>query len=376
MLGYVGAITQEELDVHATSPKTYSLGDEVGKTGVEKTYEDDLRGTPGRQTLEVDAKGNTVRELSNIAPVPGDDLYLTIDANVQAITEQSLRDELVNAHNRRNNDGSYNASPAGASVIIDPNNGQVIAMASYPDYDPSEFTRADPQRPVGAAQRPEQLLPAQQPRACRASTRPGSTFKLVTALAGLRTGAITPATTINDTGTFHVPGCTGEQCTFKNSGGAGPWVGEPAPRAHRVERLLLLFARLAVLDAALHLRRPHPGNRAGSRVRIARAGVPLPGEQTGFVYTPDTLKAIHDKYPADYPNGDWYTGNNIQLAIGQNVVAVTPLATRQRVRRGRQRRHACTRRTSPLKIQTPTGEVVRDVRAAGAAPGAAAARSS
>ena len=63
VLGYVGAITQEELDVHATSPKTYSLGDEVGKTGVEKTYEDYLRGTPGRQTLEVDAKGNTVREL-------------------------------------------------------------------------------------------------------------------------------------------------------------------------------------------------------------------------------------------------------------------------------------------------------------------------
>src|SRR5262249_25914197 len=74
VLGYVGAITQDELNVRATNPKTYSLGDEIGKTGVERTYEDYLRGTPGRQTLEVDAKGNTVRPLSNVPQVAGDDL--------------------------------------------------------------------------------------------------------------------------------------------------------------------------------------------------------------------------------------------------------------------------------------------------------------
>src|SRR5205807_548580 len=141
VLGYVGSVTQEELDARTSSPKTYSIGDEIGKTGTERTYEDDLRGTPGRRVLEVDAKGTTVRELSYTQPIPGNDVYHSVDANVQAITEQALRDELNNAHNRRNRDGSYNQSPAGAAVVLDPNNGQVIAMASFPDYDPAEFTR-------------------------------------------------------------------------------------------------------------------------------------------------------------------------------------------------------------------------------------------
>jgi penicillin-binding protein 2 len=356
VLGYVGAVTQEELDLHATSPKTYSLGDEVGKTGVEKTYEDDLRGTPGRQTLEVDAKGNTVRQLSNILPVPGDDLYLTVDANVQAITEQSLRDELANAHNRRNKDGSYNASPAGASVIIDPNNGQVIAMASYPDFDPAEFTRPIPSDRWAQLNDPSNYFPLNN-RALQGQYAPGSTFKLVTALAGLRTGAITPATTMNDTGTFKVPGCTGEQCTFKNSGGAGHG-SVNLRRALTVSSDFYFYS----LGSQFWTQRSTYGDPIQATAQDlgfgSLTGIPLPGEQTGFVYTPDTLKAIHEKYPADYPNGDWFTGNNIQLAIGQNVVAVTPLQLANS--------YAALANGgtlySPniaLKIQKPTGEVVR-----------------
>ena len=114
-------------------------------------------------------------------------MYLTIDANVQAITEQSLRDELVNAHNRRNKDGSYNAAPAGASVILDPNNGQVIAMASYPDYDPAEFTKPIPSDRWAQLNDPNNFFPLNN-RALQGEYAPGSTFKLVTALAGLAHG--------------------------------------------------------------------------------------------------------------------------------------------------------------------------------------------
>ena len=80
------------------------------------------------------------------------------------------------------------------------------------------------------------------------------------------------------------------------------------------------------------------------------------------MYTPDTLKAIHDKYPQDYPNGDWYTGNNIQLAIGQNVVARDAAAARQRVRGDRQRRHAVLAEHRPEGARSPTGELVRTIQ--------------
>jgi penicillin-binding protein 2 len=358
VLGYVGAITQDELNSRSSSAKTYSLGDEIGKTGVERTYEDDLRGTPGRRTLEVDAKGNTVRELSNVPPSPGDDLYLTIDANVQAITEQSLHDELTNAHNRRNSDGSYNAAPAGASVIIDPNSGGVIAMASYPDYDPSEFTKPIPSDRWAQLNDPSNLFPLNN-RALQGQYAPGSTFKLVTALAGLRTGAITPATTLNDTGVFHVPGCTGEQCVFKNSGGAGHG-SVNLRRAITVSSDYFFYS----LGSKFWTDRSTYGDPIQATAQDlgfgSLTGIPLPGEQTGFVYTPDTLKAIHDKYPADYPNGNWYTGNNIQLAIGQNVVAVTPLQLANAyaaVANG----GTLYSPNIALKVQKPSGQVVRTI---------------
>jgi penicillin-binding protein 2 len=358
VLGYVGAITQEELDVRTTNTKTYSLGDEIGKTGVERTYEDDLRGTPGRQVLEVDAKGNTVRELTHVAPVAGDDLYLTIDANVQAITEQALRDELTNAHNRRNKDGSYNAAPAGASVLIDPNNGQVIAMASYPDFDPAEFTRPIPSDRWEQLNDPNLFFPLNN-RALQGQYAPGSTFKLVTALAGLRTGAISPATTLNDTGVFNVPGCSGEQCSFTNSGGT-------KHGTVNLRRALTVSSDVYFYSLGSQFW----GNRStfGDPIQAtaqdlgfgSETGIPLPGEQTGFVYTPDTLKQIHEKYPLDYPNGDWFTGNNIQLAIGQNVVAVTPLQLANAYATLANGGTLYSPNIA-LKVQRPTGELVRSI---------------
>ena len=141
LLGYVGSATQEKLGARKRALRPTSLGDEIGKTGHGAHVRRRLPGLrPEKERARVvDAAGDTVRQLSYDPPVPGNDVYLSIDANVQAITENALRDELQNAHNRRNKDGSYNQSPAGAAVILDPNTGQVIAMASFPDYDPATF---------------------------------------------------------------------------------------------------------------------------------------------------------------------------------------------------------------------------------------------
>ena len=325
VLGYVGSVTQEELDARTTSPKTYSLGDEIGKTGTERTYEDELRGTPGKRVLEVDAKGTTIRQLSYTPPIPGDDVYLSIDANVQAITEQSLRDELTSAHNRRNNDGSYNTSPAGAAVILDPTNGQVIAMASFPDYDPNEFTKPIPSDTWTQLNDPGSYYPLSN-RALQGQYAPGSTFKLITALAGLRTGAITPETTISDGGVYVVPGCRGggDQCSFKNSGGESHGRVN-LPRAITVSSDVYFYQ----LGGQFWTDRATFGDPIQDTARdlgfTSQTGIPLPGEQKGFVLTPDEKKKLHDQNPAAFPYGDWYTGDNVQMAIGQNTVAVTPL---------------------------------------------------
>jgi penicillin-binding protein 2 len=324
LLGYVGAATQEELDAKANSPKPYTPGDEIGKTGTERTYEDELRGTPGVRKLEIDAGGNTIRELDYTPPVPGNDVYLSIDANVQAITEQALHDELVNAANRRNKDGSYNQSPAGSAVILDPNSGQVIAMASYPDYNPADFTRPIPTASWDVLNDPANYFPLNN-RALQGQYAPGSTFKLATALAGLRTGVITPATTINDGGRYVVPGCVGaiEQCSFLNSGGT----------AHgRVNLSRALTVSSDVYFYQLGGQFWTDRSTFGDPIQDAAkdlgfgtgTGIPL-DEQKGYVLTPGEKKALHDANPDAWPYGDWYTGDNVQLAIGQNTVTATPL---------------------------------------------------
>jgi penicillin-binding protein 2 len=323
VLGYVGSVTQEELDARKNSPKEYSPGDEIGKTGVERTYEDDLRGTPGKRVFEVDAKGRTVRELSYTPPVPGNDVYLTIDANVQALTEHALAEELDNARNRRNSDGSYNASPAGASVILDPNTGEVIAMASFPDFDPADFTHPIPTDTWNKLNDPANFYPLNN-RALQGQYAPGSTFKLVTAMAALRTGLITPATTIDDTGVYNVPGCTGG-CSFYNSGGGAALGPVNLQRAITVSSDVYFYR----LGGEFWINKDQYQDPIQATARdfgfAAETGIPLPGEQSGFVLTPAEKKANHDANPQAWPYGDWYTGDSVQLAIGQNAVAVTPL---------------------------------------------------
>ena len=140
IVGYVGKINEAELEAVADErEKPYGLNDEIGKSGVEQTFERYLRGTPGIRRIEVDSQGDPVRVISETPPVPGDDLVLTIDLDVQALAEQKLRQGLEAARARPNRDGTVNNATTGSTVVIDPNNGQIIAMASYPSYDPSTF---------------------------------------------------------------------------------------------------------------------------------------------------------------------------------------------------------------------------------------------
>jgi penicillin-binding protein 2 len=321
VLGYLGSITPDELSTHANDPKTYHLGDEIGREGVERTYEGDLRGVPGKKVLEVDANGNTVGVLSSTPPIPGNDVKLTIDATVQAITQQSLQDELTNAHNRQNSDKSYNPAPAGAAVVLDATNGQVVAMASYPDYYPSDFVNGiSSEKWDGYNNNPDVPL---NNRALYGLYAPGSTFKLLTAFAALKSGAITGETTINDRGSYTIPNCKG-QCTFYNAEHASHGLVN-LPRAITVSSDVYFYQLGAQFDQQRDALGDPIDDTATAFGFGQETGIPLPGEQVGFVPTKEKTKARHEANPAAFPKADWFVGDNINLAIGQGDLVVTPL---------------------------------------------------
>ena len=151
VLGYVGAINDTEYKTLKNDG--YTLEDQVGKDGVEKIFEKDLRGTPGSITLEVDSAGRVLRELTRTDAIPGRDVQLTIDLRVQALAEDSLATALLNARTRTPKDNpNHFAAPGGSVVVLDPTTGAVVAMASYPTFDPREFVGGvDPDRYQAAA---------------------------------------------------------------------------------------------------------------------------------------------------------------------------------------------------------------------------------
>ena len=166
VLGYVGPINDSEYQSKAASPKRYDLNDEIGKAGLEQLFEDVLRGTPGTKVYEVDRNERVIQELGDreVEPVPGQDIHLTIDIGLQNLVEVELRDALAEARLQERKPGDPEiTAPAGAAVVLDPQNGSVLAMASNPTYSPSDFIKGI-SGGVREAQRSRQLQPDPQPR--------------------------------------------------------------------------------------------------------------------------------------------------------------------------------------------------------------------
>ena len=302
----------------------YTLEDQLGKDGVEKIFEKDLRGTPGSLTLEVDSRGRVLRELSRTDAIPGRDVQLTIDLGVQALAEDALTQALLTArtHTPKDNPNHF-AAPAGSVVVLDPTNGEIVALASYPTFDPREFVGGiDPDR-YKALLDPANNYPLTN-RAIAGQYAPGSTFKVITATAGLAAGVISSGTRFLDSGRYTVPDCKGEKCTFSNAGGEqNGWVTMPTALAassdvyfYSIGADLWRFRdryNLAIQDTAT------------AYGFGAQTGIPLPGEQEGRVPTPEQKQAAHDENPAAFPFGQWFTGDNVNLSVGQGEMLSTPL---------------------------------------------------
>jgi penicillin-binding protein 2 len=283
VVGYVGEVSETELD----SPQfaDYQQGDIIGKDGLEKQYDKELRGVDGQQRVLVDNFGREREMLMSQEAEPGKDLNTTLDLDLQAVAELSMADK------------------HGAVVALDPRTGEVLAMVSAPSYDPNKFTGRISRKDWNAITT-DPLKPLLN-RATQAEFAPGSTFKPIVAMAGLEAGVIDEKTI------FH---CAGGENFY------GTWRGCWRHQGHG--DISLHDAIRESCDVYFY----NVGNRLGID-RLAeyaemagfghKTGIDLPNERESIM--PSTrwkLRTTRQK---------WFAGETISVAIGQGQVTVSPL---------------------------------------------------
>ena len=329
VVGYVGAMSpgqQERL-----LKVGYLPAERVGKSGIEQIFEDDLHGKPGRTELEVDGTGRVHRVISEVPAEPGADNFGSIDADLPAATESYLRQGLIAARKTVSDDsGFFYPSIGGAAVVMDLRNGDVLAMASHPTFDPNwlvgGLTTAEYQSVFENPYAPGAL----NNRAIQGQYSPGSVFKLVTALAGLEARLISPRAAYYDIGYFKIPdkyGCTG-RCTFYNADKAPLGVVDLSSAITRSSDAY--FYKVA---HDLYWIRGEEQWAIQDMARLlgfaSQSGVQLPFEKTGRIGDEDLKRRLFEANPEAYnPYGEssqWLPGDNINTGIGQGFVSATPV---------------------------------------------------
>lgn len=317
IVGYVGQIDAAELA--KLKGQGYQAGDQIGLAGIEATYEQYLRGTPGVERVQVDSQGHVLDTLSTTPPVPGHDLKLSIDGNLQMVAEQALAQGLASA--RQTFDPATNSdfkAPAGSAVVEDPNTGQILALATDPTYDPEQFVGG-----ISEANYKSLLNNPGDPlldRTIQGRYAPGSTFKLVTGTAGLKYGLITPTSIFDDTGSIQIGNFTAHN---DNGEAYGPIdlaqaITVSSDNYFNSIGLKLWYGRKQYGDDALQ-------NVAKEYGFGSPTGIALSNEAGGKVPTPESYIKDHQQHPNIFVQPQWYPGNSDQLAIGQDELLVTPL---------------------------------------------------
>lgn len=317
IVGYVGQISSNELA--KLKNQGYQAGDQIGLAGIEAEYESYLRGTPGIQKVQVDSKGNVLGTLSSSPPTPGDNLRLTINGTIQAVAQSAIAQGRVAAqHTFDPVTRRRFSSPAGSAIVEDPKTGQIVALATNPTYDPSWFVGG-----ISKARYDELLNNPTDPlldRTIQGQYAPGSTFKLITAIAGLKYGIITPNSVFNDTGSIRI----GNFVAHNDNGEAyGPIDLQKAITVSSDNffnniGLQLWYGRKTYGDDALQ-------NVASAFGLGKPTGIDLPNEAAGKIPTPESYARDHKADPAVFKEAQWYPGNSDQAAIGQDEDLVTPL---------------------------------------------------
>ena len=347
VLGWVGPINDAELRMRRPSDgKEYRLRDQIGKAGVELMFEDDLRGQAGRKVVEVDRLGEVVRERHDlfVPPIPGDDLMLSIDVDVQYLVERELERSVHLARTREPDADpdrpgqllpAYDA-PGGSVVVLDPRVGDVVAMASFPSYDPNDSIGGFSFDQWAELNDPANDLPMFN-RAIQGEYAPGSTFKLFTAHAAWHegvfgVGAIPRADELwDDPGAYVLRSCGDVDPTDPPPGCRYRNAGEKQYEAVDLVRSLTVSSDVYYyqIGESIYINPGHPDtavqDAAASYGMGLETGVTLPFEQDGYLPTPRNRRQRHEVNPVAFPEWGWSTGDNVITAIGQGEVLVTPL---------------------------------------------------
>ena len=286
--GYVSEISDDELEKRKADG--YKSGDIIGKFGLEKVYDHELRGVNGGEQVEVDVTGKPVQVLGRKEPVPGCDLVLTIDQKIQAAAERAIDTQLVKI-----------GAKAAAAVVMNPQTGEVLAMVSRPAFDPNLFAHGisskdwkvindNPNFPMD-----NKTITGEYP--------PGSTFKIVTGVAALSDGKVTPEEKILDTGHhWIIPKGNAE-------GEALGWINFTEALAHSDNVYFYEMGNRLGIDALERYARMFGLGQ--------KTGINLPYESEGLVANKAYKKKVFDD--------DWSLSETFDAAIGQGFNLVTPL---------------------------------------------------
>ncbi len=295
VIGYLSKISEDEL---ANRPD-YLFDDVIGKAGIEQYYESTLRGTYGKKEVEVDSLGKENAVISEVAPIPGKNIELSLDKGLQDTLANSLNDVL-----------DHNSAVTGAAAVaIDPRNGEVLALLSEPSFDNNEFNRG-----ISSARYQEMINDPRKPlfnRAVSGEYPSGSTIKPLIGVAGLAEGIITPSTTVQSTGGIRI----------------GQWFF-PDWKAGGHGTTDLKKAIAESVNTYFYLVGGGDEDRNGlgvDRIRTylekfglnALLGIDLPGEATGFLPSKEWKEEVKGER--------WYIGDTYHLSIGQGDLLVTPL---------------------------------------------------
>lgn len=350
VIGFLGAIKENEVSMYKNLG--YDPNARVGQFGVEQTYEGALRGIPGFVKYEVDSLGNVLRELGRKEPVPGNDVQLSIDLDIQQFTEQALQTEIL--VRRRTEaatvmlDGvpdpkypavTYYKAPAGSAVVLNHDTGAIVAMASYPNFDNRWFNSGITAEKFGqifpVTDDPDQSILVN--RAISGRYNLGSSFKPFVAYAALHSGQLVGGTKYNlkDDGYYQLTSIPKERCQlnvkciFKNA-----TCGNGAPC--RYGRVNVVDALAVSSDVFFYKIGEEIFSERGNRpvleeeIRQFGFGAPteidLPYEFVGTVPGKDLKKRLAAAGAITADEGrSYYVGDNVQFAIGQGLMSATPL---------------------------------------------------
>lgn len=297
ILGRVGIIYREEYE--KLKDENYGMNDIIGKDGMEKYLEKYVRGKDGRSSVEQTIQGKTALITDEVAPIAGNNAMLTIDTDVQQAAEASLARTIQSL---RGGNGRGSGAAAGACVAVDVNTGEILAIANYPTFDLKTFDEdyatlyKDPRKPMFN-------------RAVSGAYEPGSTFKMLTSIAALEEGVITPYTRIEDKGVYEYYGQRFNCWIYTDTGKTHGSVNVSDAIRDSCNFFFYDVGRQLGVDKLVSY---------GRKIGLGEyTGIEIEGETKGTLANPQYKEKVFDQ--------QWFPGDTLQMSIGQSFNLFSPL---------------------------------------------------